>query len=893
MKRKRILIASLSILGAVALLLFGAGMYLEARIGPILKEQVNNSIRGSFDFDKASLSLFRSFPRAQVRLEGVRLLCPAPFEGDTLLKIASAELTLELGALLREAGTPLPLRELQVQGADLRLLADREGRVNYDIGRPSGPEPAGEGFLLKLESYSFEEARIVYADSASGMVLQLERLQHSGSGDLSLKQSTLTTRSGGLFSLWYGGNAFLLQNPLQLDAILGVDLETDTYTFRENEARLNQMPLSFEGAVQLRDTGQWIDLAFRAPGTDFRNFLALIPEAYSGDLQGVETGGTFELSGWIRGLWSETGIPAFALQLRARDGSFQYPELPQKAEQIHLEATLYNESGQATGTALDLHEARFAIGPDTFSMKGRIAPLGEEAHVEGEIRGALDLANLSRAYPLKAPEGIRGRLLADLQTAFALEAIRQRRYQEVRTSGTLELTGASLPLEGYSHPLEVSRAALAFDPVTLRLDPLAGRMGDSDFELRGSFSDYLPYLLDSGVLRGEATLRSGRLLLADFQPADAGEDAPAAEAFRVPENVDVALQATAASVVYEQLALTNLSGGLRAAEGQLSLEGVRSAAMDGLLSLDGRLDTRGASPAFGLDLGIRGARMASALGSVELLRTLAPIASAIEGTFNARLRLGGLLQDGFAPDLMSLGGEAVAEVLTGRISANQAGVLEALASNLDFFDPETLDLKGLKTALAFEKGLVQVEPFSFTYRDIEVGVRGSHGFDRRLDYRLTLQVPARYLGGEVNRLLTALKYPELETARVPVEVSLTGTFSEPRLQSDLKASAAAFAGNLAAIQKERLKAAGEQQAGKLLEGLLKGGKDSTGPGELSGRPGDLSRVLQQVTGTGGADSLGKDTAPAGAQRARNLLKDLFGSRKDSVSSPRDSLPRRP
>ncbi|WP_430931012.1 AsmA-like C-terminal region-containing protein, partial [Robiginitalea biformata] len=61
----------------------------------------------------------------------------------------------------------------------------------------------------------------------------------------------------------------------------------------------------------------------------------------------------------------------------------------------------------------------------------------------------------------------------------------------------------------------------------------------------------------------------------------------------------------------------------------------------------------------------------------------------------------------------------------------------------DFFNMEDLDLKGLKSALKFENGLVTVKLFSFTYRDMEVSVAGSLSFDQQLNYTATLQVPAK------------------------------------------------------------------------------------------------------------------------------------------------------
>jgi hypothetical protein len=56
---------------------------------------------------------------------------------------------------------------------------------------------------------------------------------------------------------------------LTLDAVLGIDLENSKYTFKENKALINQLPLEFDGFIQLVDAGQQ-DLKFKTPTSSFK-----------------------------------------------------------------------------------------------------------------------------------------------------------------------------------------------------------------------------------------------------------------------------------------------------------------------------------------------------------------------------------------------------------------------------------------------------------------------------------------------------------------------------------------------------------------------------------------------------------------------------------------------
>jgi hypothetical protein len=54
------------------------------------------------------------------------------------------------------------------------------------------------------------------------------------------------------------------------------------------------LPLEFDGFIQMVETGQEYDLKFKTPTSSFKNFLGIIPAAYS-SLDNVKTTGDFLL----------------------------------------------------------------------------------------------------------------------------------------------------------------------------------------------------------------------------------------------------------------------------------------------------------------------------------------------------------------------------------------------------------------------------------------------------------------------------------------------------------------------------------------------------------------------------------------------------------------------
>ena len=79
----------LKIVGIVLLLLivlaFAIPYLFEDQIKAKIAKSINESVDAKVAFAEADLSLFKSFPSANVSIEKLSIINKAPFEGDTLV----------------------------------------------------------------------------------------------------------------------------------------------------------------------------------------------------------------------------------------------------------------------------------------------------------------------------------------------------------------------------------------------------------------------------------------------------------------------------------------------------------------------------------------------------------------------------------------------------------------------------------------------------------------------------------------------------------------------------------------------------------------------------------------------------------------------------------------
>ena len=202
-----------------------------------------------------------------------------------------------------------------------------------------------------------------------------------------------------------------------------MDLEQMRYTFLENQALINQLPLTFDGYVQVNEDNNEVDISFKTPTSSFKNFLAVIPEEYSRNIEEVETRGDFIVDGYIRGIVDEQYIPKMRINIASDNASFKYPDLPKAVEDITIAAEVVNESGIAEDTYVNIDKLNFRIDRDAFRANGKIQNLTGNMLVNMAINGTINLANISQAYPLELEQDLNGIVTANLSTSFDMNSI--------------------------------------------------------------------------------------------------------------------------------------------------------------------------------------------------------------------------------------------------------------------------------------------------------------------------------------------------------------------------------------------------------------------------------------------------------------------------------------
>ena len=821
----------LKIVGIVLLLLvilaFAIPYFFKDQIKAKILTSINEKVDAKVAFADADLSLFRNFPNASVSIEKLSIINKAPFEGDTLVAFDELNLKMSIKELFKGDNETINIDGISSKNGLINIIFNKDGIGNYDIAlkdKNNIEDEKSKPLSLKIKDYSVENFKFKYYDEKSKIKMVLDSINHEGTGDFSSSKLDLATKSTAKVSLDMDKVNYMKNVGISLDAVIGIDLDKSKYTFKENKAKINELPLEFDGFIQLVDAGQQYDLTFKTPTSSFKNFLGLIPAQYSSNLKEVKTSGDFTVAGFAKGLYSDTSVPKFNVKIASNNASFQYTNLPKSVKNIIIDTKIINETGVMNDTYVNLDKFSFQIEKDVFNAKANIKNISENAFVNATLKGTINLANLTKVYPIKLDKPLTGILKADVTTAFDMQSVEKSDYARIRNAGTIDLTGFNYTDED-GKTMKISKAFVSFDPNRVNLKQFNATTGKTDLTVTGVLENFYGFVFKNQELKGNFNLNSNQMAISDFMTSktDAKKQTKANEAMKIPAFLNCTLTANANTVLYDNLVLKNVSGKVIIKDQKATLENGKTNVFGGLITFNGEVSTKEKISKFNMDLELNGVDIAQTFTQLDMMKKIAPIAGVINGKLNSKIKVSGNLNDKeMTPDLKSITGDLMGQLLSTTVNSSNSTLLTALDNKLGFVDLKKLNLNDLKAALTFKDGKVNVKPFDIKYQDIKATIGGSHGFDQLMNYNVKLDVPSKYLGTEINNLigkLTPTDTKKFET--IPINAILTGNFKNPNITTDVKQATTTLVTNLVKQQKDKLVQEGTSALGNIIQNNTK------------------------------------------------------------------------
>ena len=801
------------ILGVIILILIIAMVaipyFFRDQIVERVKEEINKNVNATVDFTDFNLSLFRSFPNFDFRLQGLSVVNKAPFEGDTLAWIPEFGLTLDLMSVIR--GDAYELRKINIEQPVVNALVTEDGAANWDIAVESEeettePETTSEEspFLIKLRSVEINDARIVYDDKSLVTYALLEGVNHKLTGDFTLDFTNLDTYTTiRELTVIYDGIRYLNKIDAELDAVVGADLVNYIYTLENNELRLNNLFLGFDGQVGMQDNGDInLMLTYSSRKSDFKNFLSLVPAIYATDFEGLKTSGTLAINGNVKGIYNDENYPAFAFNLLVQDGYFQYPDLPQSVEDVNIKAKIDYPGGDFDNMTIDVPTFEMSMAGNEVSANLSVKKPMTDIDLKGAVNGKMDLSKVKEFYPLEEGDALSGRITSNVSFEGKMSALENEQYDDFTFLGSVLVEDLNYKISMLTEKVNIRKAQLNFSPEYLDLVNLSMNLGRNTFFANGKIEHFIPYALADGTLTGSLETSSNYLNISDLMPEDPGEPAPEkagpapeqpepdtamAGAIKIPGNIDFTLTADYKKVIYDDIELNNMTGRLVVKDQAVELKNLKMNVIDGTVSVSGKYDTSGeGNPLADMSISLQGMNIKEAYNTFGAFEKFAPIAQKTDGSFSTSFNLTTDLDEELMPVYSTLNGGG--SLNTSEITIENVNSVNKLADLLKMPDLKRLLLSPVNLSFEFIDGKVHVKPFDIKFQDMKANLGGWTSFDQSINYDMVMTVPRSKFGGAANAVLDNLveEANKLGTNfslgdNVNVRATITGTVTDPKV----------------------------------------------------------------------------------------------------------------
>lgn len=787
-KSVKITSVALAVLLAATLLI---PLLFEGRIGDLVKREAGAVLRAQLDFEKLDVSLLRHFPRASLDLKGLKLVGEGPFAGDTIVAADRVSVVVDLLSLFGDEG--FEVTKLILVRPRLHAWKRTDGSVNWAVVRPAAEEGSyseteetadePSSFRLSVRDVRIVGATLRYEDDSTRMRFSAAPVSLRLRGDLAAAQSQLALRlRAGAMHLVSGGMTLLSGAEGELRAVIEADLSRKRFTLADNVLRLNAVEVSLDGWADFSEPDAVAtDIEAVCRGVEFKELLSMIPAFYLRDFRSLTAAGELSLSAWIRGRLTKDSVPAFELGVGVKEGRFQYASLPGAVTDIGLDARIANPGGTMDGTTVEIPLFTARMAGNSVRASFSAAHLFSDLRFRAAVAGRADLGAIEQVYPLEKNETLRGIITADLRVTGRRSDLERQRYEALDASGTFVVEGLLARVPGLPD-VRIERAAATVTPAAMILGELNLKVGRSDLAANGQLTDYLGYLFGGSTLAGRLYLKSELFDLNEIlESLSAADDAtsglaasdPLPTAVVIPRNLDLALSAELRKVLFRKMTLTQIEGGLRIADGTLSLGRLKMNAFDGRMVASGRYATAAdpRHPEVDLSLDIAHASFRKTFEELETVQTFVPLFAQTGGSYAMQLDLSSRLDPSMAPELSTLYASGVLSALDIRISHLEA--FAKLADALKYEPLRRIEAEEVRIRFSVADGRVKTEPFDLRIAGTTVRLSGTTGLDRSIDYRARISLPKAWTGGVLGTL----------------DVGIGGTFSDPRITLGVKEAA--------------------------------------------------------------------------------------------------------
>lgn len=839
-------------------------LMLKGKIKDIAETTANEMLEAKVSLGDVSMNFFSDFPNASLGVKDVAIVGINDFSGDTLANVGELDVVINLASLF---GDSYEINEVELNDATLNAKLLANGLANWDIVISSDSTEVEEDttasspFKLDLDDFSVNNLSVSYDDQMDSMFAAVKGLDLQLVGDISLDLQTLaniekfkmavgqliykdekgslgadlrnvsmdfsgsmsdkisnisTTLSVDSLSLLMENIPYLSNVKTEAEIELEADLENNKFKFGKNYLKLNEIKANFEGFVHVLESSMDMDLKINTPDIDFKQILSLIPIIYKDDFASLQTSGSVNLNAFAKGRMAGDTLPELNIDLNIADAMFKYPDLPSSVKDINIVANVRNNGNITDSTLISVPQLAFNMAGNPFKVSLGVKTPISDPDFNFAANGKLDLGKIVEVIHLE-DISLKGIFDAALVAEGKMSYIDKEEYEKFHINGDLNLADFVLDMSSLNYDVLINEAKLGFSSQFINLN--AGlTLGESDVALKGKLQNFIQYIMRGETIKGSLDVNSKLLNVSELLGEEESETTEVAEdttagssSIHIPGNLDFALNANIATLLYDGIELKDIIAALSIKDQKAKINSIKANTMGGSLGLSGTFDTQDTlKPVVDFDIDVKDMIIAKVFTDITTANKLVPLLADANGNFSMNMDFHSDMDSELNPILNSI--NASGNFISKEVGLDSVAALEKIAELVKYPALKNPSLKDISIKFLIKDGRVTADPFETFIQTAKLNVSGSSGLDQTLDY------------------VTTITLPESIKSLVPlaIDVKIGGTFRNPKISigaektlENLKETAIETVTKVVDEAKEKAIAAAKESKEKLVQAAIK------------------------------------------------------------------------
>ena len=409
--------------------------------------------------------------------------------------------------------------------------------------------------------------------------------------------------------------------------------------------------------------------------------------------------------------------------------------------------------------------------------------------------------SVMRVYPFSPDSDIKGEVDVSLKLEGNLSAVEKENYSDFKALGYVALNNVDYQNSDYD--VSVKRGQFNFSPEYVDMTGLELAYGGSDLYANGKLTNILGYMLKDQTLSGDLNVQSQKIDLNELMPESepvAEEDAGTTEltVIQIPPDIELSMTATINEILYQKIKLNDVAGKIQIKDRSLILQNLKMNTLDGMMAMSGTYSTqKDQRPEADFQFDMQQVSVKGVAENFVFIDKLAPVIRKARGDVSMKFNYNSYLKNDMMPDLSTV--DADGDMDVSELRLDEPAILSSLANTLSISELNNAVIKNAGISFEISDGSLFVKPFDMKLNGMKATLGGRTNLDQSIDYQLQMNIPRNKFGdkankavedliGEVSKLGIDYKLGDI----IPLTAYITGTITEPKLETRLAENAADF-----------------------------------------------------------------------------------------------------